>query len=255
MPATDSRPPVIEVAISIDARRDSDTGVDGIVVVLDGQLLRPDRYRVVVIGSESESKTSLRDEAWCVTREGSEAYTELLDLWYGRAERHADNDFVAVAQCVQPRIRRAFELSAKTWFEASEQDNLTRRAALGVVVATAFHTHEFGSPGPGALDIALWRYQEAAVHAQDAGLDVVLIDMLRDLRHLAEAYGIRLETAPAPTELMAMDLRVVISAIRDAARGQWAWALAATGTTLAEVEYRAFQAFLSDCTESDEPQA
>ncbi|WP_112273604.1 hypothetical protein [Lentzea terrae] len=100
------------------------------------------------------------------------------------------------------------------------------------------------------MGIALAAYREAIKHPVNGGFDVLLRSLLTDLRHLAVAYKIRLESTPEPGQNMppmAWDLVEVYDEIRNAARGSWAKALAATGRTAADVEQDAFRDFHRDC--------
>lgn len=244
--------PRVEVVLNVDASGQEDV-VDAIVVFIDGTRYEPDLLGIVDHGSAGETRVNLRHEAWNATRDGSQAYRNQLDRWYGDAEEQAEDDFLTEAVQVQPGIKFAAELNPSLWFDQSAALTPTRRAAQAAVAARVFHTCAWQSYPPRALEIALAAYRSAVRHPKGDGFDVLIADLLTDLRHLAEAYSIRLESEPdgGPTDALARDLRELLAEIRTAARGPWAEQLAATGKTLADVEYQAFNAFLNDCTDPD----
>ncbi|MGI5507430.1 hypothetical protein [Lentzea sp. CA-135723] len=232
--------PVVEVAIKLDATIECDVRVHAITVVIDGKAVRADRYALVTLGHEGTGRTELRTEAWQVTRDGSQTYRELVDTWYGSAERNADNDFVGVAECLQPSAERAAELTPGLWLAESEPGSRTRRAAQAALAVAAYYSR---APHADALDYALEIYGGHLPATQNLGPTRLITSLLTDLRHLAEAYEIRLESEPAPNAQLARDLRALVCAIGDQPHIFWV-----LGTTFQDIANQAFEAFMDDCT-------
>ncbi|MGI5507425.1 hypothetical protein [Lentzea sp. CA-135723] len=162
------------------------------------------------------------------------------------------------AACVEPDVDRADDLDAPRWHEAA-MDTPTRKAAYGADAASAFFlwspegdflftSEEMGSS---PVEFLVKEYRSFMGHAQAGDtLDVVLRDLLADLWHLAAAYGIKLDAIPVVRiqDSMAMDLRLMLLEIRNAAHGVWADTLKGLGVTLEEIEAKAYRTFLSDCS-------
>ncbi|WP_157985255.1 hypothetical protein [Lentzea terrae] len=129
--------PVIEVAVQVNAN--SGTATD-LVVFVDGKRVTPQRGEAVSYNSGEDTTTSLRNEAWSATRDGSARFTGQVDRWYDFAEMFARDDFAGVAMPVQSDARNAADLAPTLWFDASRSDIRTRKAARAAVAARVFHT-------------------------------------------------------------------------------------------------------------------
>ncbi|MGI5507426.1 hypothetical protein [Lentzea sp. CA-135723] len=238
MPDKNSEPE-IEVAMAYDI----DTTVETVVVIIDGKAVRPTRFHAVPYGVETATKVSLREDAWNWTRTGTPAYTEVIDAWYASAEGTAKDDFIRRAERPHLDVPRGQDLDPTLWLTSSAPGTVSRRAAHAAAAVAAYFTQP-SAASPNALDLVLQTYGDLVDLAPERNLADLLTSLLTDLRHLAEACEIRLESEPGPKSLLAMDLREMLSAIRHAAQDRWADALRASTTTLRDIEYRAFQRFM-----------
>ncbi|MGI5507423.1 hypothetical protein [Lentzea sp. CA-135723] len=235
----------IEVAVEIDVS----TGVlTRLAVFVGGQRTEASGVHEVRYHNGRDTWPDLRQAAWDATRTGSAGFVSLLDRWYGHAEAYAvGGRATGAAAQVQPGIACAADLAPSAWFTRSEPGTTTRKAAQAAVAARVFRTCNRRSCGPTAALSALNAYRAAIHHPRRGGVDVLLHSLLTDLRHLAEAYGIRLDSGWTPEDgTLAFDLTELHGKLRDAARTRWAPQLAQAGRSAGEVESRAFTTFLAD---------
>ncbi|MFI6100841.1 hypothetical protein ACIA8G_35275 [Lentzea sp. NPDC051213] len=236
----------VEVAVQVNGNSGT---VTSLAVFINGEKVTPQNWQDISYNGADTTKSELRYDAWFETRRGSAKFTAQVDRWYGDAESFARDDFSGVAERVQPDVDTAANLTPSLWFMQSPAGSRTRKAAQATVAAKAFRTCPWQSYGPKAVGFALAAYREGIQHPQKGAFDVLVCSLLTDLRHLAEAYEIRLESTPKPdARPLAHDLVSLYREIRNASRGLWADALAMPGRTAGDVEHDALADFLHDCT-------
>ncbi|WP_112273610.1 hypothetical protein [Lentzea terrae] len=238
--------PRVEVALSLDANNGvGGGGLAAVAVFVDGQWNRQAVCKVVQT-DDTLSAVTWRERAWKVTRTGSPAFTRLLDHWFHEAEGNLSNQDRDPARNPQPGVRIAADLDPERWYLEGEGHPNTRRAARAVMALQEFLVRADTTDELDALAPVVTAYRSLA---EDADEDIptmaeVLTSLFTNLRHLAEACGVRLEGEQEPGDAMGRDLVTMVAKLRTAALTVWAEGLRAEGSSLDEIEADAFRRFL-----------
>ncbi len=208
-------------------------------VIVDGKPRNVARRQVIHPDSGPFSLVQWREQAWRSTREGSPAFIRTVDEFYRLAEtdENAEAD-INPARCPQPNIMTGRDLLPRLWFTEGQQHPSTLRAAHGakalrLFLAQAPRRGEL--PALNAVSVQCYRSPSVAD---------LLLYLFADLRHLAEAYKIRLEGEQIPDDRLAADLLDMVAALRTTASTVWAETLGESGHTLAGIEEAAMQRYL-----------
>ena len=252
--------PVVEIAgIHFD---DECCGDLELVVFVNGEQCTA-RIEIAKPFLDVTDRSEWRQREWEATRTASPAFASAVSAFYRRAENEdAIVNDLHPAVDVQPHVATPVELDPSLWFDAAAT-HTAYRAATAVVALRVFRTCR-DSENPRKAAAAAVKAFRAATHNEYEFVENVLVDLLCNLRHLADARGFALEALPHTTDPGAEIHRAaveLITALRDTATEVWALQVAdllpsetaelMATRKFARAEARAFAHYLGEAIRSE----
>ncbi|GLY54872.1 hypothetical protein [Lentzea sp. NBRC 102530] len=210
--------------IEIVGRRDRATGEIDLVVLVDGERHDTASWQIVDPAAvTADMPTSAwRAKAWAAAHATSPGFTKAVTAFYTQAEQHvAPREDRHTARNAQPDATTVDDLDPAAWFRSAAHSGRAAdlSAAHAVVAVRVFRT----CPEPTqrrALKVMMSAYR-AATGLDWEGLGSLVQDLLTDLRHLADARGIRIEAQQDPEDEIGCAIAGLAAALDESAASIW----------------------------------
>jgi len=210
--------------IEIVGRRDRATGEIGLVVLVDGERHDNASWQIVDPATVTADMpmSAWRAKAWAAAHAASPGLAKAVTGFYAQAEQHVvPREDRRTARNAQPDATTVEDLDPAAWFRKAAHSGSAAdlSAAHAVVAVKAFHA----CPEPTqrrALKVMMSAYR-AATGLDWEGLGALVQDLLTDLRHLADAQGIRIEAQQNPEDEIGCAIAGLAAALDEAAASTW----------------------------------